>query len=309
MAFAVGAGFSALSGAIFATKLGSVYPHSFNVMISINILCVIIVGGMGSIPGVIVGAAALVGLPELLREFAEYRLLVYGAVLVAMMLLKPEGLWPEATRQRELHEAETTARGGRRARNGCVPADRRILMAVITTKKLTKQFGGLVAIDSLDLEVEEHSIHSVIGPNGAGKTTLFNCITGFYRPEIGEILLDERSLVGLLPDQIVQRGHRPHLPEHPALFQPDGHGEHPGRPAQPPEGRASRHRAALAGHPPGGKGGATRRRCGCSSSSAWPARATCWPRTCPTATSGAWRSRAPSPRGPRCCCWTSRPPA
>jgi branched-chain amino acid transport system permease protein len=104
LAFATGAGFSALSGAIFASKLGSVYPHSFNVMISINILCVIIVGGMGSIPGVIVGAIALVGLPELLREFAEYRLLVYGAALVAMMLLRPEGLWPEAVRRRELHE-------------------------------------------------------------------------------------------------------------------------------------------------------------------------------------------------------------
>jgi len=106
LAFATGAGFSALSGAIFATKLGSVYPHSFNVMISINILCVIIVGGMGSIPGVILGAVALVGLPELLREFAEYRLLVYGAVLVAMMLLRPEGLWPEAMRRRELHDKE-----------------------------------------------------------------------------------------------------------------------------------------------------------------------------------------------------------
>ncbi len=106
LAFATGAGFSAISGAIFATKLGSVYPHSFNVMISINILCVIIVGGMGSIPGVIVGAAALVGLPELLREFAEYRLFVYGAALVAMMLLKPEGLWPEAVHRREFHEDE-----------------------------------------------------------------------------------------------------------------------------------------------------------------------------------------------------------
>jgi branched-chain amino acid transport system permease protein len=104
MAFATGAGFSALSGAIFASKLGSVYPHSFNVMISINILCVIIVGGMGSIPGVILGSIALVGLPELLREFAEYRLLVYGAALVAMMLLRPEGLWPEAVRRRELHQ-------------------------------------------------------------------------------------------------------------------------------------------------------------------------------------------------------------
>ncbi len=106
MAFATGAGFSALSGAIFATKIGSVYPHSFNVIVSINIICLIIVGGMGSIPGVIVGAFALVGLPELLREFAEFRLLVYGAALVAMMLLKPEGLWPDVKRRRELHIEE-----------------------------------------------------------------------------------------------------------------------------------------------------------------------------------------------------------
>jgi branched-chain amino acid transport system permease protein len=104
LAFATGAAFSALSGAIFASKLSSVYPHSFNVMISINVVCIIIVGGMGSIPGVIVGSIALVGLPELLREFAEYRLLVYGAALVIMMLVKPEGLWPEAVRRRELHE-------------------------------------------------------------------------------------------------------------------------------------------------------------------------------------------------------------
>jgi len=107
LAFATGAGFSAFSGAIFASKLSSVYPHSFNLMISINALCLIIVGGMGSIPGVLVGSIALVGLPELLREFAEYRLLVYGAALVAMMLLKPEGLWPEKVRRRELREEES----------------------------------------------------------------------------------------------------------------------------------------------------------------------------------------------------------
>lgn len=106
LAFATGAGFSALSGAIMVSKIGSVYPHSFNVFISINIVCLIIVGGIGSIPGVIVGAAALVGLPELLREFADFRMLVYGAVLVGMMLLRPEGLWPEARHKLELHGEE-----------------------------------------------------------------------------------------------------------------------------------------------------------------------------------------------------------
>lgn len=110
LAFGTGAAFSGLAGAIFASKLGTIYPHSFHLLVSINTLALIIVGGMGSIPGVIVGALALVGLPELLREFAEFRLLVYGAVLVAMMLLRPEGLVPEEARRRELHaEGEAAA--------------------------------------------------------------------------------------------------------------------------------------------------------------------------------------------------------
>ncbi|KAF0107437.1 MAG: branched-chain amino acid transport system permease protein [Anaerolineaceae bacterium] len=105
-AFAMGAIFSGIGGTIFAAKLGSIYPSSFMFLVSINILSLIIVGGMGSIPGVFVGALALMGLPEVLREFAEYRYLFYGAALVAMMLAKPEGLWPEARHKLELHEAE-----------------------------------------------------------------------------------------------------------------------------------------------------------------------------------------------------------
>jgi branched-chain amino acid transport system ATP-binding protein len=61
-------------------------------------------------------------------------------------------------------------------------------------------------VDSLDIEIGEKTIHSVIGPNGAGKTTFFNCITGFYKPEAGEILLGNHSLVGLTPDRIVRLG-------------------------------------------------------------------------------------------------------
>ncbi len=109
MAFATGAVFSGLAGTIFAAKLTSVYPHSMNFMVSINVLCLIIIGGMGSIPGVFIGALVLIGAPELLREFAEFRYLVYGALLVAMMLIRPEGLWPEARRKLELHEEEVAA--------------------------------------------------------------------------------------------------------------------------------------------------------------------------------------------------------
>jgi branched-chain amino acid transport system permease protein len=103
LAFGFGAAFSGLAGALFASKLTSIFPHSFKLDISINVLVLIIIGGMGSLPGVVVGAIILVGLPELLREFAEFRLLMYGALLVVMMLAKPEGFIPSAIRQRELH--------------------------------------------------------------------------------------------------------------------------------------------------------------------------------------------------------------
>jgi branched-chain amino acid transport system ATP-binding protein len=80
------------------------------------------------------------------------------------------------------------------------------MSAVLETQKLTKRFGGLTAVSRVDLVVPPRTIASVIGPNGAGKTTYFNCITGFYVPDEGDILFRGRSLVGLAPDQIASRG-------------------------------------------------------------------------------------------------------
>ncbi|QJP15797.1 branched-chain amino acid ABC transporter permease [Starkeya sp. ORNL1] len=102
LAYGLGAAFAGLAGAIFATMLTSVYPHSFSLLISINVLALLIVGGMGSLPGVIVGAIVLIGLPEVLREFEEYRYLFYGALLIIVMRVRPEGLWPSPQRRREL---------------------------------------------------------------------------------------------------------------------------------------------------------------------------------------------------------------
>jgi branched-chain amino acid transport system ATP-binding protein len=79
-------------------------------------------------------------------------------------------------------------------------------MGILETRQLTKRFGGLTAVSRLDLDVREHSIHSIIGPNGAGKTTVFNCITGFYRHEEGAILFKGDTVDGLLPDRITRLG-------------------------------------------------------------------------------------------------------
>ncbi len=79
-------------------------------------------------------------------------------------------------------------------------------MAILVAKKVTKRFGGLVAVREVDLEVKEHGIQSIIGPNGAGKTTFFNCVTGFYNPEEGDILLEGKPITGLSTDRVAKRG-------------------------------------------------------------------------------------------------------
>jgi branched-chain amino acid transport system permease protein len=103
LAYMLGAAFAGLGGAIFASLIGSIFPSSIQLLVSINVVAIIIVGGMGSIPGVVVGAIVLIGLPELFREFSEYRFLFYGAVLILMMRFRPEGLIPSRIGRQEMH--------------------------------------------------------------------------------------------------------------------------------------------------------------------------------------------------------------
>lgn len=116
LAYMLGAAFAGLSGAVFAGLVGSIFPSSMQLLVSINVVALIIVGGMGSIPGVVVGAIFLIGVPELFREFSEFRFLFYGAALIIMMRLRPEGLLPSTVTRRELHaeltDAEVVAAAG-----------------------------------------------------------------------------------------------------------------------------------------------------------------------------------------------------
>lgn len=112
LAFVTGATLAGFAGAIFAAKVGSVFTNSFEIIVSIVILVIVIVGGMGNIAGVAVGAFVLIGVlggpqqPGLLQEFGEFKLLIYGALLVFMMLERPEGLIPSTRRAQELHQEE-----------------------------------------------------------------------------------------------------------------------------------------------------------------------------------------------------------
>jgi branched-chain amino acid transport system permease protein len=109
LAYMLGAAFAGLGGAIFASLVGAVFPTSIHLLVSINVVAIVVVGGMGSIPGVVVGAVVLIGLPELFRELGEYRFLFYGLALMLMMRFRPEGLWPSRIGRQETHVRESSA--------------------------------------------------------------------------------------------------------------------------------------------------------------------------------------------------------
>ncbi|MEM7343035.1 MAG: ATP-binding cassette domain-containing protein, partial [Chloroflexota bacterium] len=80
------------------------------------------------------------------------------------------------------------------------------MASILSAQNVTKRFGGLVAVDHVNIEVEEKSIHAIIGPNGAGKTTFFNCLTGFYSIDEGRVMFQGKLMMDVPPDQITRRG-------------------------------------------------------------------------------------------------------
>jgi branched-chain amino acid transport system permease protein len=251
-AFAVGASTAGLAGWIFASKASFISPENFLFFFSIIILSAVVLGGMGSIPGVVLGGFAIAFLPEYLRDAAagdtllrwlntltggevtdivQYRTLLFGAALVAVMVFRPQGLLPSRQRAAELTEAGPTE--GLAATPGVtdepdpepatpmataaptavaeadvpvpVPATR-TADVVLELSGVTMAFGGVVAMSEVSLAIQRGSIFGIIGPNGAGKTTLFNCVTGVFRPTGGDIVLNGRSVVGRKPHRITEAG-------------------------------------------------------------------------------------------------------
>jgi branched-chain amino acid transport system permease protein len=104
LAYALGAAFASVAGAFFAAKLSYTNPNFFLFMESCIVLCIVVLGGVGSIPGIIVAGFVLIAAPEVFRGLENYRMLAFGAIMTIMMIIKPEGLIPASRRRRELHE-------------------------------------------------------------------------------------------------------------------------------------------------------------------------------------------------------------
>jgi ABC-type branched-subunit amino acid transport system ATPase component/ABC-type branched-subunit amino acid transport system permease subunit len=192
VAFALSAALTGLAGGMFASLMTFVAPSSFPFSQSILFLLAVVVGGAGYTLGPVLGAVVTVVLPELIASVAEYRLLLFGALLLAVLWIAPEGILGTLARYAR-RPARRTASQSAFSIAGFLDARER---HSLTVQGLTIAFGGVKAATDVALVAEPSRVTALIGPNGAGKTTVLNMIGGFYRPDAGSLRLGGRNLAG-----------------------------------------------------------------------------------------------------------------
>jgi branched-chain amino acid transport system ATP-binding protein len=178
-AFAISALCAGIAGALFAPLSGFVTPSTFAFSQSILFVLVVMIGGAGYVAGPLVGAAIVVLLPEVLAGLAEYRLLFFGALLLVVLWIAPDGVVGSALKIFLKHRARPAGTGG----NGFVPGPK----AALAVRGLSISFGGVRAAQDIAFDAQPGQVTSLIGPNGAGKTTVLNMLSGFYRPDAGTV--------------------------------------------------------------------------------------------------------------------------
>ena len=232
LAFAIGAGFAGATGTFYVAKLQTASPEMFTFPVSVMLLVMIVLGGTGSVAGVVLGALILQllqswflqDLTQWIQAFGNFTgigffqkldlvqsiELIFGIILVLMMRFRREGLIPERAAVIALTHAQQTAvptRGG--VKSALAPLHRKTIdptKPLLEIRGLRKSFGGIQAAREIDLDVMPGSIVGIIGPNGSGKTTFFNLITGLTQPDGGKVRLAGEDVTGLSPHVIVERG-------------------------------------------------------------------------------------------------------
>ena len=230
LAFAIGASFAGMTGTFYVAKLQTATPEMFGFPVSVMILVMVVLGGMGSVWGVVLGAmvlqllqswflqdltdwthqlGALIGSGALQRvDFVQSIELIFGIILVVMILFRREGLIPAHRRARALtfeQQHATVQRVSAFALPGIAPPAERGT-PLLEVRGVTVRFGGLVALNAVTMAVPEGGVLAVIGPNGSGKSTLFNTITGLTPAASGSIRFGGRELLGLPPHRILDAG-------------------------------------------------------------------------------------------------------
>lgn len=190
--FVISAMFAGCGGALFAHLQNFINPDNFQFVNSVFFLLTILFGGPGTLSGPVFGATLLTLVPELLHGAEQYRLLIFSVLILVTLFYLPHGiagLLPTrlgqpapasgSDRDESLGERPDALRSQQNATDAQTP--------IVSIRGVSKSFGGIVALNEVDLAIAPASVHALIGPNGAGKTTLVNIVSGLYRPDRGTI--------------------------------------------------------------------------------------------------------------------------
>ena len=234
--FAISACMASIAGSLYADYFRYLSPDQVGSAESLQLITMLVIGGMGTLFGPLIGVALLTYLPIAFQPLANYSTLVTGVLLIAFLRYLPAGLWGgvlEVTTRglnrwtpfgRPAAAAAPPGADGPPGEPAAVPPSRDRVAAepvaaaraaattaaaappALRVTGLSKSFGGVVAVSDVSFEVPDGSLTALIGPNGAGKSTLFNLITNLYQPDSGEVQLHSRPLHRLAPDRITSLG-------------------------------------------------------------------------------------------------------
>ncbi len=200
IAFTISAVLGGIGGSFYAAGFSYISPDNFSFLRSIEFLTAVLLGGAQSPFGAALGTVLIVLLPEWLRFLKSLYLAVYGLGVILIMVFLAEGIWGllRNTFQR-IRKPIAPVIGAAPALNFDIkaPGER----PVLKLENLQKHFGGLRAVDGIDVEVAPGTVHALIGPNGSGKTTSLNVVNGIYRPTAGRIFLDGIDVTQMKPHE------------------------------------------------------------------------------------------------------------
>ncbi len=198
-AFVLSAAYGGAAGALFVHTVRVISPEVLGFAIMVTCLTMTVAGGRTQIIGAVIGAVALIHLPEWFRGLEQYYLVAVGAALLLIILFAPDGAAAYLTRR-------SGNSGGRSRTDAPLFNLRPFRTNSLEITGLAKNYGGVRALAGVDLTVEPGEIVGLIGPNGSGKTTLANLVTGLGQPDQGHIRLGESDVTGLAAHRIARLG-------------------------------------------------------------------------------------------------------
>ncbi len=214
IAFVLSAAIAGLSGGLFTHLDSYIAPNTFTMDFSVLVLMALIFGGVRSTLGNLIGMALVVILPDLFTWFKDYRLMVFGILLLLTLFFLPNGLagvirkyWEKYTSRSQDDEGIIKQLRSLREGKALPFAEMKDSVQLpLRMNSVEMRFGGLKAVNQLEMEVKPGTIHGLMGPNGSGKSTTVNLITGLYLPTQGQVFAFQQPINKLKPFQRAQIG-------------------------------------------------------------------------------------------------------